>query len=210
MTTKAAPSRCPRLVAILTGALSASALLVCPPNGVPDDGPATHYEVSTRHDQEILSLALYGGPAQLSAQYRLYGDGRLLRELVNQVDRQPVRTDEARIEPPALASLMDEIVASDLPSLTRHRLQALTGHQELAIDDAVSVRLILHFISYHEPGEEIRAPYTSEVWLEAPEVWERLFPDVSEVRALNALARSLDAEFSESLHHLLHNARLKE
>jgi 3',5'-cyclic AMP phosphodiesterase CpdA len=75
------------------------------------------YRLSENADSEVLVLRLSGGLRLHSLRYRLFGDGRLLREVLNPGrSSAPVLPEEVRLPRWRVLELFDAIVRADMLS----------------------------------------------------------------------------------------------
>ena len=168
----------------------------------------TSYHLSTRATEEILSFGWYGASGDFTPQYRLYGDGRLVREIVYAGNRKTVkRSDEVHLSLQDIDLLMRLCVESKLVELTPQRLRRAIGQEPLRMDDGGTALLRLRFMSYHRPGEKEQAPFSPQIEMHAPQLQLRFFPDVREVEAMVALNEALDGYFSQSASEVLYGRK---
>lgn len=173
-----------------------------------ESGEMPVYQLSTIPDEEILFLTSAGGTGPSVAQYHLYGDGRLVREIVhNKSERTPWRTDEVQLSNEDIELLFQLIVGSELPDLTDARARQKIGRPLLRMDDGSSLILQLHFDSYQRPGEPEAAPFSPRVSMHAPGLQARFFPQLGEAQALGTVRSALDDYFTEPASEVIHGRK---
>ena len=182
-------------------AVAAAMLAACSPAAGSEADEIAAYEYSTSAADEILFLFSTGGMGRLAPQYRLYGDGRLVREIVNQYDRQPFKTSQVELAPADVAALLDLVVATHLPDLDlldmRSALEAL-GDAARYREDGETLVLKLRFDSYERPDGTIEAPFKQRVSMVSPALKAELLPDLPEPAGLLSLREALDSYFAVS------------
>jgi hypothetical protein len=157
-------------------------------------GVAT-YQLSTSPSEEILFLTTAGGTGPSLAQYHLYGDGRLVREIVyNRAERTPWKTDEVQLSSEDVELLFQLVVVSDL---TEDRIRQKIGRRPLRMSDGSTVVLQLRFDEYQRPGDAKAAPFAPRVSMHAPGLQVRFFPQLGEAKALGTLRTALDDYFTQ-------------
>lgn len=173
-------------------------LAACRPREQAPEGIA--YEISDSPKQLILLLRASGGLGGLLPLYRLYGDGRLVREIVTRTGLETVRSDEMRLARDEVERLFARLVASKALGVEPDGLLELEGGPPLAdAFDAPRWFLRLHFRRYELPDGSERAPYTPRIRLYEPATArERSFPRIAEIDRLASLPGLLDAYFEES------------
>lgn len=155
------------------------------------------YRVSTSPSDEILNYSVSGGLGFLVPEYRLYGDGRLVREVIDQGNRESVTREERQLSAEDVEVLFRLAVESRLAELTPNRLRATVGVTPLR-EDSTSVVLRLRFESYQRVGEPEIAPFEPQIIMETPSVVTRSFPQFREGQALVALTEALEAYFGQT------------
>jgi hypothetical protein len=162
------------------------------------DGEPPPFGVSTDPTIEILYLSSYGGMGSFAPQYRLFGDGRLVREMVDKAFRkpQPGMNHEVLLDPTDVELLMNLVVGARLPEMTPERLQQAFGRRPMKMHDGATYVLRLQFESYGDRAPE--EPYVVEVKMHSPRLQARAFPDVPEVQGMNTLIEAIDGFFPES------------
>ena len=168
----------------------------------------TSFQFSTSATEEILSLGWHGGLGRLAPRYRLYGDGRLVREIVDKGGQRAVkRSDEVQLSLQDIDLLMRLCIESQLVELTPQRLHQAIGQEPLRMHDGGTAILRLRFISYQRAGKEEQAPFSSQIEMHAPQLQLRFFPEVREVQAMVALDEALDGYFSQSASEALYGRK---
>lgn len=157
----------------------------------------TTYVLSTSATEEILFLRPYGGIGALVPWYHLYGDGRLVRDIVHQRQQEPIYSHEVRLSSSDIELLFQLIVGSKIPDLTEQRLIEQTGRPLPQAFDASNVVLKLNFASYTRPGDSTNAPFTPRVEMHAPGYLAEVFPQISEIQGFVALVETLDGFFAQ-------------
>lgn len=152
------------------------------------------YAISRSGSDEILVFGRSGGLRFFDAQYTLYGDGCLVREVVSKAQRDvPFRTDEVRLSPAEVTELFDAIVSAGLPTVELDDLLP-SGQTMLSFEDGRSFFLILNFAEY-EIGAESVTDFSASVSIEEPELQAEEFPDVVELQAFLDVVSYLASRF---------------
>jgi hypothetical protein len=187
-----------RLILRWGSVLMVPLVLGCGPAGAGDGEPPT-YRVSTDPTTEILYFSSYGGSGSFAPQYHLFGDGRLVREMVGKAFRKPQSgmSHEVLLDPTDVKLLMDLVVEAQLPDMTPERLQQAFGRRPMKMHDGATYVLRLRFESYTRQSKLVE-PYTAEVKMHSPRLQARVFPDVAEVQGMNTLIEAIDGHFPES------------
>jgi hypothetical protein len=168
----------------------------------------TSFQFSTSATEEILSLGWHGGLGRFAPRYRLYGDGRLVREIVDKGGQRALkRSDEVQLSLQDIDLLMRLCVDSELAELTPQRLRRGIGQEPLRADDGGTALLRLRFISYQRAGEEEQAPFSPQIEMHAPKLQLRFFSEVREIQAMVALDEALDGYFSQSATEVLYGRK---
>lgn len=157
------------------------------------------YSVSTDPGVEILNLRFSGGSGRLTPEYQLYGDGRLVRRILDRVSREAVYSDEITLGLEDIDLLIGLVVESHLPELTEERFRSATGRRPMKSFDGSTVRLTVRFDSYASPGQESEGPFEAGVKMHDPVTQLRVFPDLREAAGLIALRDALDGYFEHSV-----------
>jgi len=153
------------------------------------------YELSAAPEIELLSLYTSGGMSFYGPRYRLFGDGRLVREIrLKNLDRT-LASEEAYLGPDDVRLLVDLIVAAQLPEMTPASLRASLGHEPEPATDASTSVLELRFETYQSPGGELHAPFTPRVMMLAPMLQARFAPGAPEPQGFITLREALDGYF---------------
>jgi len=162
------------------------------------------YRLSPEGDAEILHLAWHGGMRRYAVQYRLFGDGRLVREVVAQAQRdESLRADEVRLEEEDIRLLFEAMVRRGLPTATTERLlEATDGIRLSQPKDGATVILRLDFAAYETAGGA-EASFRPQVVVPSPHTQARRFPEVRELDALVAVLDALDAYFSQTAYEAI-------
>ncbi len=155
------------------------------------------YELSANAADEILFLRPYGGTGALVPWYHLYGDGRLVRDIVHQYHQDPIFTHEVQLSASDVDLLFQLIVGSSLPDLTEQRLVEQAGRPLPRVIDGSSTVLTLSFASYTRPGEDPVAPFRARVEMHAPHYLARTFPQIPEIQSFATLVEALDDFFAQ-------------
>lgn len=157
------------------------------------------YEVSWAAQEEVLFLTTAGGSTRRALQYRLFGDGRLVREIFDQNDRQKIYySDETMIEPIEISEIFEKVVSSHLIDLTPKRFEEATQGKRALVTDGRSVILHCKFQSFVRDGEALPSPFEMRVVMENPSWVARKVPEMAEARALVVIEQQLDGYFPES------------
>jgi hypothetical protein len=127
----------------------------------------------------------------------LYGDGRLVREIVHQQQQQPIYSHEVGLSTQDISLLFDLIVGANIPDLTEQRLVEQAGRPLPRAFDASSVVLRLNFVSYTRPGENAVSPFSPRVELHAPRYLASVLPQIAEIQAFVTLVDALDEFFPQ-------------
>lgn len=192
---------------LLASVLLAALCSACVQLDAAGEGEAT-YQLSTSATEEILSLGWHGGLGRLAPRYRLYGDGRLVRDIVDKGGQKTVkRSDEVHLSLQDIDLLMRLCVESELVDLTPARLRKGLGRAPLQAEDGTTALLRLRFIRYRRAGEEEQAPFSPQIEMHAPKLQLRFFPEVREVQAMVALNEALDGYFSQSASEALYGRK---
>lgn len=162
-------------------------------------------EFSTNPEEEVLSLRGYGGMSFETIQFRLFGDGRLLREIVRKSNRKrPLRVDEVPLAQGDIDSIIEVIVRGRLDGMTSETLQKAWGLTLSYPTDAGGVVLRVQFVACDSTNGGI-GPRFTEVWMPAPYTQARNHPGIKEFVAFTELYEALDAFFPESMGEALHD-----
>ncbi len=156
------------------------------------------YQLSTSATEEVLFVRPHGVYGGLVPWYQLYGDGRLVRDIVHQGTQAPVHSHEVRLAPADIDLLFELIVTSKLVDLTKERLIDQAGGPLPQAIDAGTYVLTLHFDSYARPGQAEIAPFSTRVEMHAPWYLVKFLPQIPEVQGFAVLLERLDGYFSES------------
>ena len=162
------------------------------------------YQVSSSPNEEILFLAIQGGSGPFAPQYRLYGDGRLIREIVEKRTDEPRMSHEAQLLPEDIALLFQLAVDSGLPELDAASVRERIGRDPLTMSDGATVVLEMHFETYQKQGQSSETPFESRISMHAPKLQARHFPQLGEAQALVTLQEALDDYFSQSAAEVLY------
>lgn len=188
--------------------LLAPLALGCGAAGTEDGGPLA-YRVSADPTVEILALGSYGGLGFFAPQYRLFGDGRLVREIVHKGNRQPdtALTDEVLLDPSDIELLLDLVIAARLPEMTQDGLQEAMGRRPLTMADGLTFVLELRFENYQRGGRKGDKPFVVQVKLHAPTLQLKVVPQLAEAQGMLALLEALDGYFPRSAAKVLYGPR---
>jgi len=156
--------------------------------------PEISYELSTLPEEEVFAYAFHGGMSFTSIRYRLYGDRRLVREVVIGSPRRVLATREIRLSQEEIHALIQPTVGG-LAELTPRKRTSVIGTSPLSTD-AVYVELRLRLESYQRPGEEEIAPFEHDIWLDP--MAARRFPQFKEAQDLVALNEMLEEFFGQT------------
>ncbi len=157
------------------------------------------FVLSTSPADEILFLRLGGGNGALVPWYHLYGDGRLVREIVHQSQTAaPFQSETTHLSLTDVDLLFQLIAGSRVPSATQERLVEQVGQPLPRALDASGIILDLNFASYTPSGGDTLAPFTPRVYLQAPGYLAELFPQIPEIQGVMAVLETLDSYFPRS------------
>ena len=157
------------------------------------------FEISRKADVEILFSTTTGSTGPFIVQYRLYGDGRLVREILhNKSERTPFKIEEVYLLRDDIQLLFQLAVAADLPELTDERIQQRIGRPMLRMSDGSTVILELRFRTYQRPGESVGTAFSPRISMHAPGLQARFFPELAEAQALTTIRKALDDYFPRS------------
>ena len=153
-------------------------------------------QLSPSPEVEVLYLGGYGGSSFYAAQYRLFGDGRLVREIVPQTKRvKPIRVDEVELAQDDLDLIVETIVRGRLAAATPENLQeSLEGRRLANVEDASNMVLRVQFAAC-DSNAGLLEPFSAEVSIPAPTFQARRFPEVPEFQALLTVYSALEAYF---------------
>ena len=163
--------------------------------------------MSTSPSEEILFLASQGGSGPYAPQYRLYGDGRLVREMVEKRTDEPWKSHEVQLSPEDIGLLFQLVVDSGLPELSASVVRDRIGRDPLTMSDGATVVLELHFESYQKRDESAATRFDPRVSMHAPRLQARHFPELGEAQTLVTLQEALDEYFSQSATEVLYGKR---
>ncbi len=160
------------------------------------------YRVSGNGRQEILFLGVSGGDYPFAPWYRLFGDGRLVREIVRS-GVAVVHSEEMELPPADVEQILRSVVNSRLAELTQQRVLSVAGGRQPGVEDGEEVALRVEFDSYQRRGEAVRAPFVTDVHLSSPALLADRFPDFTEAKAAVDLRTRLEGYFPEPFNQAL-------
>ncbi len=155
------------------------------------------YRISSLPEDAVLEYGFHGGYGLTSPRYHLYGDGLLVREVIDKMTNRAVTTKELQLSLQDVDALMQMVVESGVPELTQHKIRAVVGPGSL-VQDAWMVVLQLRFESYQREGKAEIAPFEPKITMETPSLVAEAFPDFREAHALVALNEALEEYFEQS------------
>ena len=185
-------------LAVLLGILGTPGLHATSQSGPP-------YEVARTQGAEVLRLGWYGGMRPLTARYRLFGDGRLLREVVRQADpTEAVRTDGVSLDEDDVTFLFDVVVHTGLATATSEELLEATDGVALShpLDGATAVLDVS--IARYETPEGVESPFTRRIVIPSPDYQAKRFPQVRAFSGLLDLHTALDSYFPQTVDEAVH------
>ncbi len=169
-----------------------------PASGGPDFESAS-FEVSTDPTDLVLFLTERGGLGNATAfQFLLYGDGRLVRERVDNSNLKVLQSEEVALTFDETSEILDHAVRSGLAEFTSERVREVVGHDQAISVDSSTVVLEMNFIRYERPGLSERAPYTATARLTNPRIYARAYPELTEASALRRLQELVANHFIAS------------
>lgn len=163
---------------------------------------------SNSGDVEVVYLGWYGGSSFHTAQYRLFGDGRLLREIVLKSERnKPLRIDEVKVAESDLRLIRKAIVRGHLTTMTPDRLQeSMEGQELLYPEDGSTAQLRVRFAACNSNAGRIE-PFSTSISMPSPRIQAERFPQVREIQAFLTVVDALEAYFPESVFDALRKVR---
>lgn len=154
------------------------------------------YEVSASPAEQILFYTMEGGFGVLAPQYRLFGDGRLVREILSVGAGRPVLlVHETQIGTQDIELLFQLIVSSGLVDLTPERLREAAGGTVPGLIDGRTHVVEPHFTMYKRPGEAALVPYSTRVRMPTPASVLQQLPELAGASAFVELLDALDGSF---------------
>ena len=160
-------------------------------------GSPRAYTLSRDGSDEILFFGRSGGLRFFDAQYKIHGDGRLVREVVNKIRRDvPLRRDEIQLSSNEVTDLFDQIVAAELPTMEIAELLP-PGEKLISLEDGRSFFIILNFAEYELDSGPVEG-FTARLSIPEPELQAQEFPDVPQLRAFVDVVAFLLGRFETS------------
>lgn len=151
------------------------------------------FRISNDPDEKLIYLASHPESTRFATAFALYGDGRLVREKINQGNQDVVETSESVLTYADIESLVRLSVEAGLVDLTREALLDSVGGRMPKRDDGRSVRLRISLEEYRGPSQSEAAPIVREIWMPSPSYLSGLFPQLGTIRGLLDLEEALDA-----------------
>lgn len=164
--------------------------------------PEVAYKTSGNGRQEILFLSVSGGGYPFAPSYRLFGDGRLVREIVRS-GAAVLHSEEVELPPAEVEQMVRSVVESRLAELTQTRALAAAGGRQPGVEDGEEIALRVEFDSYQRRGETARVPFVTDVHLSSPALLAERFPGFTEAKAAAELRSRLEAYFPEPFNQAL-------
>ncbi|MGB5752491.1 MAG: hypothetical protein WBN87_06495 [Thermoanaerobaculia bacterium] len=167
-------------------------------------------QVDRSPEAEVLYLTWEGGLGMHTPQYRLFGDGRLLREVVQKTKpNRPLLVDEVHLSQDDLDLIFEAIVRGRLAAMTHETLRDAMGDRRFRVpEDYPMVKLRVQFSSCGSSTGSL-VPYSNTVYLAGAEYLARKLPEVRELQALVTVIDALAAYFPESAAEALREERTR-
>jgi len=188
------------VLVVLAAAAAATAGCAQESGGAEPSKGTPSFALTANGREEVLFVGYYGGSAMVSHRYRLYGDGRLVREIFDQGRDIVLGVDEVEISQADIDRIFQPLVAARVPELTKARLSQVTHNADEASSDAADVRVRMSFSSYQSSPSKAREPLQVDTSLKGPGLLAREFPDFAEAKAVAELGRELDRHFPKNVY----------
>ena len=173
--------------------LALPVLLVCGQTTAAEDVERS-FRISSDPDEKLIYFASHPESTRFGTVFTLYGDGRLVRDRINQGNQEVAESSEAVLEQADIESLIRLAVEAGLMDLTRDALLDSLGGRMPRTANGRTVTLRVRLEEYQGPAQPEAAPLLDhEVRMNTPSYLARSFPEHREIRGLLDLEEALKA-----------------